>query len=243
MSPRDGSIGVPADEDEDDVTRLVREGYDVLSYRYRDDDADEGQYAAWLAALKDRVPAGGRVLDVGCGCGVPVARSLAAAGFAVRGIDFSETQIERARQLVPAARFMQVDATRIAFGNGVFDAVVCLYTLIHMPLGKQPKLLRHIARWLRPGGWLLATTGSEAWTGTEQSWLGGPAPMWWSQGDAADYRSWLREAGLDIIEESFVPEDDGGHALFWARKPADAIQEDPEPPAGLLAWRRRHGIL
>jgi SAM-dependent methyltransferase len=222
VSVADGPIGFPADEDEDDRTRLVREGYDVLSYRYRDDDADEGGYAPWLAALKDRLPGGGRVLDIGCGCGVPVARSLADAGLVVRGIDISETQIERARRLVPAAVFMQADATRIAFADEVYDAVVCLYSLIHMRLDKQPKLLCHIGQWLRPGGWLLATAGSEAWTGTEENWLGGPAPMWWSQGDTADYRSWLIQAGLEITEEGFVPEGDGGHALFWARKPAGA---------------------
>lgn len=220
MTAEDGPIGAPADDDEDDSTRLVRQGYDVLSYRYRGDDADEGQYAPWLAALKERLPAGGRVLDVGCGCGVPVARSLAGAGFAVQGVDISGTQIERARRLVPAALFTQADATRVAFPHEVFDAVVCLYSLIHMRLGVQPKLLSRIGHWLRPGGWLLATAGSEAWTGTEDNWLGGPARMWWSQGDAADYRAWLGQAGLVITEEGFVPEGDGGHAIFWARKPA-----------------------
>jgi len=35
--------------------------------------------------------------------------------------------------------------------------------------------------------------------------------------DAATYADWLRAAGLEIIEQEFVPEDDGGHALFWAR--------------------------
>jgi 2-polyprenyl-3-methyl-5-hydroxy-6-metoxy-1,4-benzoquinol methylase len=48
-----------------------------------------------------------------------------------------------------------------------FDAIVCLYTLIHMPLDEQPPLLTQIATWLRPSGWLLTTTGHGAWTGTE----------------------------------------------------------------------------
>ena len=45
-----------------------------------------------------------------------------------------------------------------------------------------------------------------------------PVPMWWGQADAATYRSWLDEAGLEVTAQEFVPEDDGGHALFWARK-------------------------
>lgn len=203
----------------DNHTDLVRRGYDALSFHYRADDDGEGRYAPWLADLKARLPAGASVLDVGCGCGIPVARSLAAAGYAVTGIDLSEVQIERARRLVPAASFTRADATSADFPAESFDAVVCLYSLIHMPIDAQPRLLARIGTWLKPGGWLLATTGWTAWTGTEQNWLGGPAQMWWSQADATTYRAWLREAGLRIRFQDFVPEGDGGHALFWARKP------------------------
>ena len=46
--------------------------------------------------------------------------------------------------------------------------------------------------------------------------------MWWSQADAATYRTWLAQAGLEVTSQQFVPEGDGGHALFWARlKPTD----------------------
>nr|WP_229404716.1 hypothetical protein [Micromonospora sp. NBRC 110038] len=91
--------------------------------------------------------------------------------------------------------------------------------LIHLPLPEQPRLIGRIFTWLRPGGWLLATVGDSAWTGTEENWLGGPAAMWWSQADASTYRSWLREAGLLVTAEEFVPEGTSGHALFWARRP------------------------
>jgi len=48
---------------------IVRRGYDALSYRYRGDDEEPERYGAWLAQLRERVPAGGAVLDLGCGCG------------------------------------------------------------------------------------------------------------------------------------------------------------------------------
>jgi 2-polyprenyl-3-methyl-5-hydroxy-6-metoxy-1,4-benzoquinol methylase len=150
---------------------------------------------------------------------VPVARTLAAAGYQVTGVDISDVQIERARRLVPAGTFIRVDATTAAFELASFDAVVCLYSLIHMPLGDQPGLLRRIGCWLRPAGWLLAVVGQRAWTGTEENWLGGQNAMWWSQADATTYRSWLEQAGLQITEQEFVPEGDSGHALFWARRP------------------------
>ena len=132
-----------------DERELVRRGYDALSYHYRSDDEGEGRYAPWLATLRARLPAGGSVLDLGCGCGVPVARSLAAAGCRVTGVDISEVQIERARRLVPDGTFIRADAGELSFPAASFDAVVSLYALIHMPLEAQPGLLRRAAGWLR----------------------------------------------------------------------------------------------
>jgi SAM-dependent methyltransferase len=75
-----------------------------------------------------------------------------------------------------------------------------------------------IARWLRPGGWFLCTTGHTAWTGGEDNWLDGGAAMWWSHADARTYRTWLTDAGFTVEQEQFVPEGTGGHALFWAQR-------------------------
>jgi hypothetical protein len=88
-----------------------------------------------------------------------------------------------------------------------------------MRLTEQPRLIDRIATWLRPGGWLLVTVGHEAWTGTENNWLDGPAPMWWSHADAPTYRSWLQQAGLTITSEEVVPDGASAHTLFWARRP------------------------
>ena len=202
-----------------DERDMVRRGYDALSYHYRADDAGDGQYAPWLADLHRRLPAAAAVLDLGCGCGVPVARFLADAGHHVTGVDISDVQIERARHLVPTGTFLRADATRLDLPPASFDAVVCLYALIHMPLADQPRVIREIAGRLRPGGELLATVGSTAWTGTDDNWLGGTAPMWWSHADAATYRSWLQEACLTITSEEFIPEGTGGHTLFRAVRP------------------------
>ena len=204
---------------EADPKDVVRRGYDRISYRYRADDDGEGGYAPWIAALLGRLAPGSAVLDLGCGCGVPVARALADAGHAVTGVDFSEVQIQRALALVPTAKFRWADATQVEFPGATFDAVVCLYAMIHIPLGQQSPLLNRIARWLKPGGWLLATVGHSEWTGSDQDWLGYGAPMWWSHADAATYREWLGQAGLIVESEEFIAEGAGGHALFWARRP------------------------
>ena len=202
----------------EDPKQVVRRGYDVLSRRYDETTGADTKYRSWIDELIAHLEAGSRILDVGCGSGVPVARELAAAGHHVTGVDISEVQIQRARELVPQAEFINADATSLTFPAESFDAVVSLYALIHLPLDEQQELLAKIATWLRPGGWFLCTTGQTAWTGTDEDWMDGGARMWWSHADADTNRTWIEQAGLTIERQEFVAEGSGGHALFWARR-------------------------
>jgi SAM-dependent methyltransferase len=181
-----------------DPLEVVRLGYNQLSARYRPDDADPEEYRVWTEELLAALRPGSSVLDLGCGCGVPVARRLAEAGHRVTGIDISERQIERARTLVPGATFRVADMAHRNFEPASFDAVVALYSLIHVPLAVQPSVIEQVADSLVDGGLLLATVGWEARTGSDSNWLGGGVEMWWSQTDQATYRSWLEAAGLKV---------------------------------------------
>lgn len=109
---------------------------------------------------------------------------------------------------------------RISVRRCCSGAVICRYALIRMPLGRQPRLLRDAVWWLPPGGWLLATTGQNAWTGTGDRWPGGPAAMWRSHASAVACRSWISQAGLEITSRQHVRGGGRGHALSRARKPA-----------------------
>lgn len=197
---------------------VVRRGYDVLSIRYDEAYGGETKYRGWLDEVLARLHESSRVLDLGCGSGVPVALTLAEAGHHVTGVDLSEVQIGRARARVPAATFIQADATTLDLPASSFDAVLSFYALIHIPLDEQEPLLRRIAEWLRPGGLFVATIGATAWTGSEQNWLGGDVPMWWSHADASTTRTWVEQAGLVVEREEFIPEGPGGHTLLWATR-------------------------
>jgi hypothetical protein len=92
-----------------DPKEIVRVGYDTVSNAYRDDEGRgpaglEIRYADWLAELIPHLNPSARVLDLGCGCGLPTTKLLAER-FRVTGVDFSPVQIERARRLVPAQSF------------------------------------------------------------------------------------------------------------------------------------------
>lgn len=202
-----------------DPKDIVRVGYDCVSYAYRADQEDAGcaEYHGWLDELIPLVAPGSPILELGCGCGIPVARRLS-QHYPVTGIDLSPVQIKRARRLVPQASFMCADMTQVDFAQPSFVAVIAFYAIIHVPLDEQPALLNRIRCWLRPAGHLMITVGNERWTGIEEDWLGVPGGrMYWNHADSETYRQWLCNAGFNILWSRFIPENDGGHMLFLAQ--------------------------
>jgi SAM-dependent methyltransferase len=199
---------------------MVRAGYDAVSHTYRGDveNGDCALYHEWLDELIPLLQPATRVLDLGCGCGIPVARRLAQS-HQVTGVDLSAVQIRRALELVPAARFLCADMMTLEFPPSHFAAIASFYAIIHVPLDQQPALFRNMADWLQPGGYLMATVGHDHWTGTEEDWLGVEgATMYWSHADSATYEAWLTLSGLEVLWTRFVPEGDSGHTLLLARK-------------------------
>jgi SAM-dependent methyltransferase len=211
-----------SDEERARLRDLVRRGYDVISHAYRSDagesNADSSEttatYRTWIGDLAALLSPGSRVLDLGCGAGLPACRALVARGFRVTGIDISGVQIARARQLVPAAAFIQADMVTWDADPGSFDAVVSLYALIHVPLEDQRSLFPRVRRWIRDDGYLLAIVGSRRWTGVER-YLG--ADMFWDHEGPSAYLDWLRAAGFDPQWTRFIPEGNAGHTLILAR--------------------------
>jgi SAM-dependent methyltransferase len=134
----------------------------------------------------------------------------------VTGVDFSAVQIERARQLVPAAEFHCADITQLALPEMAFDAIVSFFAIIHVPIAEQLPLFHAMHRWLKPGGLLLATVGAQAWTGSEDNWLDAGASMCWSQEGTETYMRWLQEAEFTVMWHRFIPEGNGGHTLLLA---------------------------
>jgi cyclopropane fatty-acyl-phospholipid synthase-like methyltransferase len=201
---------------------LVRRGYDAISVAYRSDDGqpasssaeDVSRYAGWVDELAGLLPGRAVVVDLGCGAGLPATRELTDRGLRVLGVDFSAVQLSRARQLVPAASLVQADMTAVHLQHGSVDAVVSFYALFHVPLGDQQAMFPRIRSWLRPGGYLLAITGADRWTGTD-AYLG--VEMFWDLADTATYLRWLSAARLRPVWHRYVPEGDSGHSLIPAR--------------------------
>jgi len=149
------------------------------------------------------------VLDVGCGAGVPLARALARR-FAVTGVDISGAMIERARANVPAGTFLQGDIMAVDFPPCRFHAVVAYYSIFHLPREEHVGLFRRINRWLKPGGYLLATVSlSGEASYTEDDFFG--VPMYWSNYALEEYQGMLEGLGFQLLETAVIGHGYGNH--------------------------------
>jgi SAM-dependent methyltransferase len=170
-----------------------------------------------LRDLMSSLPAGARVLDAGCGAGVPVAQALSEQ-FNVTGIDISSTQIDLARQLVPRASFMIGDIGAIDLPGTTFDAICSFFAIIHVPREEHRSILRGFHRLLAPDGLLLLSTGSsDNPDDVENNWLDAGAPMYWSHYDRDTNLRMIAEEGFSIIDQRTIQEDPefgGGSHLF-----------------------------
>ena len=112
-------------------SRVNAAAYDALGTDYAHDYLSEPFLREAFEGWLEEVPAEGRVLEIGCGHGEPIAAALAAAGRRVTGIDPSATMIAQARQGAPAGEFRQMalaelDETHAFDGACSFFSLLCM---------------------------------------------------------------------------------------------------------------------
>jgi len=168
-----------------------------------------------LHELIQRLPKGAKVLDAGCGAGVPVTRILNQS-FKVVGVDFSEEQLRLAREQVPQAQFICQDMMKLDFPDDSFDAICSYYAIIHIPREEHRGLLQSFYRMLKMSGLMLLCMGAgDLPEDIEEDCFG--ARMYWSHFDAETNLKMLEDCGFGIIWSRTVTEQlafGGGRHLF-----------------------------
>lgn len=173
----------------------------------------EGQLAAGRR-LAAELPAGSRILDVGCGTGLPTTRQLAEAGHTVLGVDLSAGMLELARANVPSpmAEFRRVDLADLRPSGegpgtvGQFDGIACFFALLMLPRKEIPSALRLLRSLLRPGGLLGMSMVEADLDDAAIPFLGHTIRVSGYLRD--ELRQVVRDAGFDIAHEesySYAP--------------------------------------
>lgn len=112
-------------------------------------------------AVFAEIPAGARVLDLGCGAGLDalIAAQRVGTRGSVVGVDFSEDMLARARQAAGQANcrnvtFCRAEAERLPLDDGSKD-VVLINGIFNLNPGRA-RIFRELARVTRPGGAVFA---------------------------------------------------------------------------------------
>jgi SAM-dependent methyltransferase len=104
--------------------------------------------------IKDLLPIGGLVLDVGCGTG-QLAAAIAGEGYDVFGVDLAPSMIRKARQRGLAGTFAAV-TTALPFAADSFDLALTVATLHHLETPERvAKTVSQMARVVRPNGFVV----------------------------------------------------------------------------------------
>ena len=143
-----------------------------------------------------RPAAGGRVLDVGCGSGVLLAR-MKSFGWETHGIEVDANAVQAARARGLDIRHGQL--AECAFPENHFDAVHLSHVIEHV---YDPKaLLRECHRVLKPGGTLVVLTPNTASWGHRRfkaAWLNLDPPRHLILFNRRNFRSLAESSGFAI---------------------------------------------
>ena len=148
----------------------------------------------------------GRALDLGCGAG-RAAIWLAARGWRVTAVDFSETALELGRATGADVDWVLADVRDYEPEPEAFDLVLVLY--IHLPVSELGSVLDRARAALAPGGTLVVAGHDVANIGTGAPGPTNPDLLYTAEGLTAEL------AGLDVRRAERVtrPVDGGAEAV------------------------------
>jgi len=177
--------------------------YDVLASRWDDWSAQivPEVREEWARKIDAYLRAGERVVELGCGTGVPVARLLSER-YDYAGVDTSSGMLAKAREVLPNVPLMCADMHTVWLPSGSLGAVVAFFSISHTPRELHASLFEKIAEWLRPGGVFVGNLHYfDDPDDFEADWLGA-GPMRWSGFDGATNLELLGVAGFAILESA-----------------------------------------
>lgn len=159
------------------------------------------------AASSAAIAAGTRVLEVGVGTGLSLADYPKT--HTVVGVDLSHPMLLRAKEkveqgnLTAIAGLAAMDACRLGFVDGTFDAVVGAFMITLVPDAEGA--LNEFARVLRPGGEIVLVNHIGAESGPMALFEKCVAPLakrvgWRAEFPLQRIRDWGKGAGFEVVE-------------------------------------------
>jgi trans-aconitate methyltransferase len=175
--------------------------FDLIGEQYEESFTDRTAQVEAGAWIVDQLPRGARVLDLGCGSGLPTSVQFDEAGLRVVGTDESEVMLRLARQRAPRGEFLRRDMRDLS-GLGEFEAVASFFSLIMLPKADVAALLRDVQGVLTGPKLLAISTVYGNLDDFPIMFLGVPAKVTaWPTDELVDV---VEQAGFDVIQTDEV---------------------------------------
>ncbi|HEY4943686.1 MAG TPA: methyltransferase domain-containing protein [Rhizomicrobium sp.] len=168
---------------------------------------------AWLDRFAGLVPAGAAVLDIGCGCGEPIARYLIERGHAVSGVDSSPEMIAMCRSRFPSGDWQVADMRMLSLEH-VFGGIVAWDSFFHLCHDDQRRMFPVFRKHAAKDAALMFTSGPAH--GEAIGRLKGE-PLYHASLDAEEYRALLEAHGFDVAAHVAEDPDCDRHTIWLAK--------------------------
>lgn len=163
-------------------------------YETHGNEFSKSRYTVWpqVKSFLDALPAGAKVLDIGCGNGKNM---LGRADLCFTGVEPSATlcAICTKRGLIVT----QADAKALPFEDASYDAVIMIAVIHHIPPHEQYKALFEIQRVLKPGGKALITNWAvEQPQDSRRKFTAGLNQVMWKGKETEPLPYWVMDAEM-----------------------------------------------
>ena len=168
----------------------------------------------YLEMVTALAPPPGKVLDVGCGSGEPIARYFVQKGYRVTGIDAVNEMLEMCRARFPEMTWRQADMRHLDIPER-FEIVIAWDSFFHLGPDDQRRMFETFRRHTAPGGVLIFTSGL-----TEGEAIGGDLfgdKLYHASLDTQEYARSLEQRGYRVVLHRIQDPDCGGHTVWIAQ--------------------------
>lgn len=164
----------------------------------------------YLNFIQKYLPLKSKILDVGCGTGVPIAKFLINSGYIMTGIDVSKKMIDLCKQRFPKEKWLLADM-RILDLNEKFDAVIAWQSFFHLSHEDQRSTLKSLGSYVEQNGLFIFTSGpeyGEVWSDN------GGHELYHASLSTEEYRQILIDNNFKILVHK-IRDPECGEATVW----------------------------
>jgi cyclopropane fatty-acyl-phospholipid synthase-like methyltransferase len=168
----------------------------------------------YLDSVLSYLKPGGRILDLGCGTGVPIAKFFIGHGMNITGVDGSSKMIGFCMERFPAMEWHEADMRTLDLGR-TFNAVIAWDSFFHLTHAYQRKMFSIFQKHIVLGGILLFTSGH--YEGEVISTMDGQ-DFYHASLDPEEYRTLLTHHGFKVLLHTVKDEECGEHTVWVAQR-------------------------